>query len=166
MFTVVLVKSVNSKQKAFSFQRGAVFYGFATCWQSDGYKIQVELWGIITLRNTAICVKSAYILHHFMVWSDANSSVTCVKSQCIMNEIAHKELWKSKTTPVFSSVFLCLVVFWSVKNEQGIQQKIIIRKAFPSPFCRLVSSFGWFSSLGFCGLLLLSYLCESKTTFT
>ena len=144
MFTVVLVKSVNSKQKAFSFQTGAVFYGFTTYWQSDGYKIQVKLWGIITLRNTAICVKS----------------------QRIMNEIAHKELWKSKITPVFSSVFLCLVVFWSVKNEQGIQQKIIIRKVFSSPFCRLVSSFGWFSSLGFCGLLLLSYLCESKTTFT
>ena len=30
MFTVVLVKSVNSKQEAFSFQIGAVFNGFAT----------------------------------------------------------------------------------------------------------------------------------------
>ena len=30
MFTVVLVKAVNSKQEAFSFQTGAVFYGFAT----------------------------------------------------------------------------------------------------------------------------------------
>ncbi len=30
MFTVVLVKSVNSKQEAFSFQIGAVFYGFTT----------------------------------------------------------------------------------------------------------------------------------------
>ena len=67
MFTVVFVKSVNSKQKAFSFQTDAVFYGFTTYWQSDGYKIQVKLWGIITLRNTAICVKSACILHHFMV---------------------------------------------------------------------------------------------------
>ena len=67
MFTVVLVKAVNSKQKAFSFQIGAVFYGFTTYWQSDGYKVQVKLWGIITLRNTVICVKSAYILHHFMV---------------------------------------------------------------------------------------------------
>lgn len=93
------------------------FYGFATYWQSDGYKIQVKLWGIITLRNTAICVKSACILHHFMVWFDANSSMTCVKSQRIMNEITHKELWKSKITPVFSSVFLCLGIFWNVKNH-------------------------------------------------
>ena len=70
------------------------------------------------------CVKSACKLPQIIAHFESNSFVICVKLQRFMNEIAHKELWKSKITPVFSSVFLCLVVFWNVKNHITIFTEI------------------------------------------
>ena len=49
--------------------------------------IQNKSQADLTQENTAICIKSPSNLQHFIAYSDANSTVICVKLQRMMNGI-------------------------------------------------------------------------------
>ena len=46
---------------------------------------------MFTVKIHAICIKSASKLHQITTQFDANSSVICVKMQCMMNGVAQQE---------------------------------------------------------------------------
>ena len=79
--TIFFINSVYSKRGSSSLQIRVVLEQFAMCWHSWSYESQGKMRGEITLKNHAICVKSARNLLHFATQLDADSNVISVRWQ-------------------------------------------------------------------------------------